>query len=56
VRRKLIGRDWYVLSDWKLTSDGKCKSCGTPCAGVFEATHGTWGSKRLPVRLRDFAA
>jgi pyruvate formate lyase activating enzyme len=53
---KLIGRDWYVLTDWKLTSDGKCASCGTPCAGVFEATHGTWGSKRLPVRLRDFAA
>ena len=53
---KLIGRDWYVLTDWKLGSDGKCTSCGTPCAGVFEATHGTWGSKRLPVRLRDFAA
>jgi pyruvate formate lyase activating enzyme len=53
---KLIGRDWYVLTDWKLTSDGKCASCGTPCAGVFEANHGTWGSKRLPVRLRDFAA
>jgi len=53
---KLIGRDWYVLTDWKLSSDGKCTSCGTPCAGVFEATHGAWGSKRLPVRLRDFAA
>jgi pyruvate formate lyase activating enzyme len=53
---KLIGRDWYVLTDWKLTADGKCGSCGTPCAGVFEATHGNWGSKRQPVRLRDFAA
>jgi pyruvate formate lyase activating enzyme len=52
---KLIGRDWYVLTDWKLTADGKCGSCGTPCAGVFEATHGNWGSKRQPVRLRDFA-
>jgi len=53
---KLIGRDWYVLSDWRLTADGKCASCGTPCAGVFEASHGNWGAKRMPVRLRDFAA
>ncbi len=53
---KLIGRDWYVLSDWRLTADGKCASCGTPCAGVFAPTPGHWGAKRLPVRLHDFAA
>jgi pyruvate formate lyase activating enzyme len=53
---KLIGRDWYELTDWKLTADGKCASCGTPCAGVFEPSHGNWGAKRMPVRLRDFAA
>ena len=53
---KLIGRDWYVLSDWNLTADGKCASCGTPCAGVFEAKPGDWGARRVPVRLRDFAA
>ena len=52
---KLIGRDWYVLSDWNLTDDGHCKSCGTPCAGVFEGPPGQWGAKRMPVRLRDFA-
>jgi pyruvate formate lyase activating enzyme len=53
---KLIGRNWYVLSDWNLTGDGKCRYCGTPCAGVFEARAGTWGARRQPVRLRDFAA
>jgi len=53
---KLIGRDWYVLTEWNLTEDGKCASCGTPCAGVFEARPGNWGAKRMPVRLRDFAA
>ena len=52
----LIGRDWYVLGDWNLTADGKCISCGTPCAGVLEAGHGNWGARRQPVRLRDFAA
>jgi pyruvate formate lyase activating enzyme len=53
---KLIGRDWYELTDWKLTADGKCPSCGSACAGVFEARPGDWGSRRQPVRLRDFAA
>jgi len=27
----LIGRDWYVLTNWQLTADGKCAACGTPC-------------------------
>jgi len=53
---KLIGRDWYVLSTWNLDEHGACKKCGTSCAGVFEAQAGTWGSRRQPVRLRDFAA
>lgn len=53
---KLIGRDWYVLTEWNLTADGCCRSCGTACAGVFEAEHGRWGAKRWPVRLKDFAA
>jgi pyruvate formate lyase activating enzyme len=52
---KLIGRDWYVLSDWNLTNDGHCKSCGAQCAGVFEGPPGDWGAKRLPVRLKDYA-
>jgi pyruvate formate lyase activating enzyme len=47
----LIGRDWYTLSEWNLTTEGKCKRCGTPCAGVFEARKGTWGARRMPVRL-----
>ena len=55
-RKILIGRDWYVLSNWNLTDDGCCKHCGTPCAGVFDGPPGDWGAKRLPVRLRDFAA
>jgi len=54
-RRKVIGRDWYVMTEWHLTDDGLCMYCGTPCAGVFEAQPGNWGAKRLPVRLKDFA-
>lgn len=47
----LIGRDWYQLSTWNLTGDGRCKSCGAACAGVFDGPPGTWGRKRMPVRL-----
>jgi pyruvate formate lyase activating enzyme len=47
----LIGRDWYVLSDWHLDAAGKCQFCGTTCAGYFQALPGDWGAKRLAVRL-----
>ena len=53
--QKLIGRDWYILSDWNLTDDGHCTKCDTRCAGVFDGPPGDWGGRRLPVRLRDFA-
>ena len=51
---KLIGRDWYVMTAWNLT-DGACGKCGTKIAGVFEAAPGTWGARRLPVRLHSMA-
>ena len=53
--KKLIGRDWYVLSDWNLTDDGNCAFCGTKCAGVFAGPPGNWGSKRLPVPISMYA-
>ncbi len=46
----LVERDWYQLGAWSL-EDGRCASCGAACAGVFETRPGTWGSRRLPVRL-----
>jgi pyruvate formate lyase activating enzyme len=45
----LIGRDWYELSEWNLTPEGRCKHCGTPCAGVFEEQPGKWGARRRPL-------
>jgi len=47
----LTGRDWYQLTAWKLTPAGACPLCQTPCPGVFEPRPGTWGPRRLPVRL-----
>ena len=51
---KLIGRDWYVLSEWNLNDEGACNRCGTACSGRFDPRPGDWGARRLPVRLRDF--
>jgi pyruvate formate lyase activating enzyme len=51
----LIGRDWYLLSDWNLTDEGCCRNCGTALPGVFESRPGDWGLQRVPVRLRNFA-
>ena len=48
---RLIERDWYALGGWLLDHSGKCLSCGTQCAGVFDGPPGAWGQKRLPVNL-----
>jgi pyruvate formate lyase activating enzyme len=47
----LIGRDWYIITHWNIDANGCCPHCGEPVAGVFEASHGDWGSKRMPVRI-----
>jgi len=51
----LIGRDWYVLSEWEVMVDnaghGSCASCNHPLPGLFEPTPGDWGSRRQPVRI-----
>jgi pyruvate formate lyase activating enzyme len=46
----VIGRRGYDITDWRLR-EGRCTSCGTPCAGVFEDEPGRWGSRRMPVKL-----
>jgi len=48
---RLIGRDGYTIDEWRLTDDGRCAACGTPCAGRFEGPAGSWGNRRQPVRL-----
>jgi len=47
----LIERDWYELGTWGLNERGECDACGVTCAGLFEASPGDWGAKRLPVRM-----
>jgi pyruvate formate lyase activating enzyme len=48
---KLIGRNRYNLSDWHLDPSGHCLSCGTQIPGVFAGPPGTWGARRMPIRM-----
>jgi pyruvate formate lyase activating enzyme len=50
----VIGRDWYRLTAWNLTPEGRCTRCGEPLPGRFAGPPGTWGARRLPVRLAAF--
>jgi pyruvate formate lyase activating enzyme len=52
---KLIGRDWHQLTRWGIGQGGHCRDCGTAIAGRFETEPGTWGRKRKPIRLAEFA-
>ena len=53
---RIIGRDWYELSEWQLQVDtegrGTCAHCQTPIAGVFAEKPGTWGRKRARIKFR----
>jgi pyruvate formate lyase activating enzyme len=48
---RVIERDWYELGDYRLTDDGRCDSCEAQLPGVFAGGPGSWGRRRLPVRL-----
>ena len=52
----LIERDWYELGVWGLDGNGCCESCGESLPGVFDASPGKWGSRRLPIFISDKSA
>ncbi len=52
----IIARDWYEMKAWHLSPEGRCQNCDTQCPGVFDGAPGTWGSKRMPVRLSEYSA
>ena len=47
----LIVRRGYEITGWALDPGGRCAACGARCPGVFETAPGTWGERRMPVRL-----
>jgi len=47
----VVVRDWYAIRAYRLTDDGRCRSCGARLAGVYSGPCGTWGARRLPISL-----
>jgi pyruvate formate lyase activating enzyme len=52
----LIERDGYRILRYRVTREGHCERCGHALAGVFTEYRGTFGPRRIPVRLARFAA
>lgn len=55
--QRVIGRTHYAITDWQLHLDenaqGRCNACHAHIAGVFQASHGSWGNRRQAVRLNS---
>jgi pyruvate formate lyase activating enzyme len=52
---RLIGRDWYDLTAWRLMDDGHCRKCSTRCAGVFDGAPGSWGRRQRRMTVQEQA-
>lgn len=44
--KKIIERQYYRVSNWKLDQNHNCQTCGTKCPGIFQKNAGNWGNKR----------
>ncbi len=47
----LIVRDWHRILRYELTEEGRCTHCAAPLSGRFGRYAGSFGSRRVPVRL-----
>jgi pyruvate formate lyase activating enzyme len=47
---RVIERDWYELLAYRLDGDA-CQGCGHKIAGVFDDQPGSFGRKRVPLRI-----
>ncbi len=53
-RSLLIERNWFEIGKYNL-EENRCRQCGESVPGVFAERAGTWGRKRLPVTISDWA-
>ena len=51
-----IERSAYDVVAWRVTDDGRCRACDTAIPGVFDGPPGTWGTRRMGVRLAGSAS
>jgi pyruvate formate lyase activating enzyme len=48
---ELIARDGYRILRYRVTDDGRCPHCAHALAGRFERYTGSFGARRIPVRI-----
>jgi pyruvate formate lyase activating enzyme len=51
----LIGREWFDVTVWNLTVDGRCRVCDTRCSGVFQGAPPSTNGRFMPVQIEEFA-
>jgi pyruvate formate lyase activating enzyme len=49
----LIGRDWYELGEWRLDTQGGCRSCSALLQGRFDSQPAHWGARRQRIRIHS---
>jgi pyruvate formate lyase activating enzyme len=47
----LVVRDWYRILEFHIDEQGACSECGARIAGRFAAFSGSFGRRRIPVRI-----
>jgi pyruvate formate lyase activating enzyme len=47
----LIVRDWYRILGYDIDAQGRCPECGSAIAGRFGTGAGSFGRRRIPVRI-----
>ena len=47
----LVERDWHRILTYELSDDGRCPHCAAAIPGRFEPYAGSFGNRRVPVRL-----
>jgi pyruvate formate lyase activating enzyme len=50
--RKVIERNGFELGEYRIAG-GVCPDCKTPIAGRYDETPGSWGSRRMPIRIEE---
>jgi len=51
----LVGREWFDITAWNLSADGRCRACGAKCSGVFEGPPPATNGRFMPIRIEEFA-
>ena len=50
-REALVDRTWHAVTEYRITADGDCPSCGASIPGRFAPDRGAWGPQRVAVSI-----